>query len=295
VGAKAEAAGALIHPAEIHICLLTDHSHGKYRQDYTPSVIDSYMLSKTHLALVILLAIPLSSAVARPWKSTDGKRAIQGEFLKRDTSGITIRDADQKEIAIPFALLHQDDRAWLEANHPLAKNKAPESDPVFDELNFGDKRDEVAEKLKSSKIVELTVEETFLGRTGLNGVFRSREKIGGLDASLFFDWDDEGGLKEITLQTTAVSAAKFNEQLKPCWKEFINLLTSLHGKPVNASESLTLSAIPDGSMAATHTWKLPKTGTALLGAAREGDQYQIAIRFTQKNIDPAGIPDPASF
>jgi len=252
------------------------------------------MFSKIHLVLVMLLAIPLSSAAARPWKSADGRRAVEGEFLKRDASGITIRRADQKEIAISFAQLHQDDRAWIEANHPMAKPKAPATDPVFDELKFGDKRDEVSDKLKASKIVELTVGEAFLGRTGLNGVFRTREKIGGLDAMLFFDWDDDGGLKEITLQTTAVSAAKFNEQLKPCWKEFIKLLTSLHGKPVNANDSLMLSAIPDGGMAATHMWKLPKTGAALLGAAREGDQYQIAIRFTQKKFDPVEIPDPAS-
>lgn len=252
------------------------------------------MLSKIHLALTILLAIPLSSVAARPWKSADGQRTVQGEFLKRDASGITIRRADQKEIAIPFTQLHHDDRAWIEANHPLAKTKTPATDPVFDQLRFGDKRDEVTGKLKASKIVELTVEETFLGRTGLNGVFRTREKIGGLDASLFFDWDDDGGLKEITLQTTAVSAAKFNEQLKPCWKEFIKLLTSLHGKPVNASDSLVLTAIPDGGMAATHMWKLPKAGSALLGAAREGDQYQIAIRFTQKKFDPLELPDPSA-
>jgi hypothetical protein len=251
------------------------------------------MFSRILITIIFVSAMPLF-AETRAWRSADGGKAIQGEFVKRGISSVTIRRADQKEIAIPFAQLHPDDRAWIDANHPLTKTKAPAADPVFDELKFGDKRDEVTGKLKASKIVELTVEETFLGRTGLNGVFRTREKIGGLDAMLFFDWDDDGGLKEITLQTTAVSAAKFNEQLKPCWKEFIKLLTSLHGQPVNASDSLMLSAIPDGGMAATHMWKLQQTGVALLGAAREGDQYQIAIRFTQKQINPIEIPEAAS-
>ncbi len=250
------------------------------------------MPSRILISCFILFSLPLQAA-PRAWKSANGQRSIMGEFIKRDASSVTIRRTDQKEVTISFNQLHPEERAWTDANHPLINANAA-ADPVFDELKFGDTRDEVAEKLKASKMIQLTVDETFIGRTGLNGIFRTREKIGGLDATLFFDWDDGGGLKEITLQSTAVPAAKFNEQIKPCWKEFIKLLTNLHGKPINASDTLALSSIPDGGMAATHVWKLKKKGSALLGAAREGDQYQIAIRFTQKNHDPMMIPDTAS-
>ena len=249
------------------------------------------MLFRNLVIFLTLASAPLQ-AIPREWKSANGARSIMGEFVKRDASSVTIRRADQKEVTIPFQQLHPEERAWTDANHPLVKPNAS-TDPVFDNLMFGDTREEVAAKLKASKFVELTVAETFIGRTGLNGIFRTREKIGGLDAMLYFDWDDAGRLKEITVQTTAVPASKLNELLKPCWKEFTKLLTNLHGQPINASDSLVLSSIPNGGLVGTHVWKLKKTGSALLGAARDGNQYQIVIRFTLKNYDPVMIPAPS--
>ncbi len=251
------------------------------------------MISKITIILIIAATLPLQAA-PRPWRSPDGQRAVQGEFLKRDVSSVTIRRADQQEVIIPFEQLHQDDRAWIDANHPFAKVEVSAENHVFDELCFGDSRAEVLAKLKASQIVEMTVQEIHIGRTGLNDVFRTRKKIGGLDASLFFDWTDEGGLKEISLQTPTVPSGKFNEQLQPCWKEFIKLLTSLHGQPVSAAAGLQLSSIPDGTMLPTHMWKMQKTGSALLGAAREGDQCQLVVRFTRENIQPVEITIPAS-
>lgn len=250
------------------------------------------MTSRILIASLILISPPLHAA-PRAWKSADGQRAIQGEFLKRDASSVTIRRSDRKEVTITFDKLHQEDHAWLDEHHPLPKPAAPPASPVFDELRFGDKRAEVTEKLKASKMVELTIQETFLGRTGLNGVFRTRNKIGGLEVSLFFDWTDEGGLREITLQTPAAPAGKFNQQFQPCWEECIKLLTSLHGQPVIATTGLDLTAIPNGGMLSTHMWKLQETGTALLGASREGDDYHVAIRFTEKKIEPVRILTPS--
>ena len=250
------------------------------------------MVSRIFIACFLISS--LLHAAPRDWKSADGQRSVQGEFLKRDVSSVTIRRADKKEVTISFEQLHQENIAWLDEHHPLPKPAPPPASPVFDELRFGDKRSEVTEKLKASKLVELNIPDTLLGRTGLNGVFRTRQKIGGLDASLFFDWNDDGGLKEITLQTTAAPAAKFNEQFQPCWEECIKLLTSLHGQPISATTGLELSAIPDGGMLSTHLWKLQETGTAMLGAARDGDQYRVAIRFTRKDIEPVRIPDSAS-
>jgi hypothetical protein len=242
----------------------------------------------------LLLSTPLLHAAPRAWKSADGQRSVQGEFLKRDDSSVTIRRADKKEVTIPFDKLHPDDRAWINANHPLPGQEIPPPSAVFDKLQFGDKRPEVIEKLKSSAIVELTIQETFLARTGLNGVFRTRRKIGGLDASLHFDWTEDGDLQEIILQTPSAPAGKFNQQFQPCWEECIKLLTSLHGQPVSATTGLDLTAIPDGGMLSTHMWKLPETGTALLGASREGDQYHVAIRFTRQHVEPVKIPEPKS-
>jgi hypothetical protein len=278
VGAKAETAGPLTVAANSTPL-------------YEPS-LSIHMTSRILIASLILISPPLHAA-PRAWKSTDGQHSIQGEFLKRDASSVTILRAKKKEVTISFDKLHQDDLAWLDEHHPLPKPAPPPAIPVFDELRFGDKRSEVTEKLMASKMVELTIQETFLGRTGLNGVFRTRNQIGGLEVSLFFDWTEEGGLREITLQTPAAPAGKFNQQFKPCWEECIKLLTSLHGQPVSATEGLDLSAIPDGGMLPTHMWKMQEAGTALLGASREGDQYHVAIRFTEKQIEPIRILAPS--
>ncbi len=53
---------------------------------------------------------------------------------------------------------------------------------------------------------------------------------------------------------------------------------------------LVLSRIEDGSMSATHLWKLEERGTAMLGAAHMDGSFQIAIRYTTEDIKPVIIP-----
>lgn len=241
------------------------------------------------LALIFLLIAPSLIAAPRPWRSADGKRSVQGEFLSRDTDSVTIRRRDRTEIAIPLAQLHAGDRAWLDSSHPLPVVIPPPS-PVFDRLTFTDDRGQVLEKLKTSPLVELTVAETFLARTGLNGVFRTREKIGGLDGSLYFDWTESNELSEITLQTEAFPATDLDDKLVPCWRECVALLTTLHGQPIHENPELDLAPIRDGAISGTHVWKLEDRGSALVGASRHGETYQVIVRFTRDEIAPVPLP-----
>jgi hypothetical protein len=196
-----------------------------------------------------------------------------------------------REVTIPLEKIHRDDRAWLEDRHPLAVPEPPPATQfVFDKLEFGDSRAQVTEKLKASKLVKATLPETLFARTGLNGIFQTQHKVGGLEASLYFDWCENGGLKEVTLQTTPLSGNDLEARLTPSWKELIELLSMLHGRPINAHDRLDITSIPDASMTATHLWKLEPRGTAMLGAARAGNNYQIAVRFTTENIKPVVIP-----
>lgn len=245
-----------------------------------------------HIPALLLLIALTSQALADPrgWKSADGNRSIQGEFVDRDETGVNIRRSDGKYVNIPFDKLHPDDRAWLGANHPLPDSEAPPENAVFDQLAFGDNREQVLAKLKASKFVEMTTDETFIGRSGLNGVFRTRQKIGGQHAMLYFDWTRDNQLTEITLQTDPLPASELPTHLVPCWKDFIALLTTLHGQPIVADKQLHLSSIPDGSFLPTHLWNLEKTGSAQLGAARDGDKYQIVVRFTKEHIKPVALP-----
>jgi hypothetical protein len=247
------------------------------------------------LIIAIFVACTLHVAAApRVWKNADGSRSIRGEFISHDASGVTIlRIPDRKQVTIPLDKLHPDDRAWLNANHPLPGTEPPPPSAVFDRLVFGDKRSDVLQKLTISRFVEPTVAETFFGRTGLNGVFRTREKIGGLNAMLYFDWDENGGLRELTLHTPPLPASDLKDRLIPCWQDFIGLITSLHGKPVNANPKLDLSPLQDGDILGTHLWKLENNASVLLGAARENQSYQVTVRFTTEDIKPIIIPATA--
>ena len=242
------------------------------------------------LSLIFLTAsVSLSSAESRPWKNVDGSRSIQGEFVKRDATRVTVRDANHKEITIELVKLHPDELKWLDLN---ATDGLPVSDPaaVFDSLKFGDDREVVLSKLKASEIVEMTTDETFIGRSGLNGVFRTRQKIGTLSALLYFDWTVAGKLKEITLQSESVAAGDYDPQIRPSWQEFVNLLSTLYGKPVQSGPLPSIANIADGSFSPSHLWKLEAGGNALLGTSREGAKFQVVVRFTMQKIQPVEIP-----
>lgn len=262
------------------------------------------MTPQSVIALLLASTICLHAA-PRLWKTSNG--SVSGEFVNRDATTVTIRFGDGKEVISPLANLHPTDLTWVNAMHPLAapdkgkpdKGKpdqnvpdksVPDKSAVFDRLLFGDTREQVLAKLKASKFVELTVGETFLGRTGLNGVFRLRKKIGELDASLYFDWTDAGVLKELTLQTDALPSSDYQTKLEPCWKDFIVLLSTLYGTPLHQGSMPNIATLTDGSFSPSHLWTLEGGGSALLGTARDGDNYQLVVRFKQQKTRLLGMP-----
>jgi hypothetical protein len=248
------------------------------------------------IALILsLLALTLPiSAAPRDWKSADGTRSIQGEFLKRDVRHVTIRRTDGRVFTLEVAKLHPDDLQWLNQSHPIAAGKpaepVPDETAVFDTLHFGDDRKTVEKKLKASKAVELSMDETFLGRFGLNGTFRTRQKIGGLHCLLYFDWSDGGLMREVSLQTEPLTASSYSGRIQDSWKELIELLTNLNGKPLQDAEFPKQTDLADGLFLASHLWRLEGGGSALLGTSCEGNQYMVVVRFTQDVIEPIRVP-----
>ncbi len=244
--------------------------------------------------LLLLLALTsLVPAAPRPWKDPDGSRSIQGEFVTRTADQVTIRRTDGKVFTLALEKLHPDDRKWLDANHPqtaaTAANKPP-ANAVFDCLCFGDTRQQVTAKLKESKFVELTADETYLGRLGLNGVFRTRKDVGGLPCMLYFDWTNEGHLKELSLQTHPLAESAYGSRIKNCWTELAKLLTSLYGKPLQAAAYPDAAQLSEGAFLASHLWRWEGGGSILLGTAREADGYTTVVRFTQKEMAPVPLP-----
>ncbi|MES2922684.1 MAG: hypothetical protein V4819_14115 [Verrucomicrobiota bacterium] len=255
------------------------------------------MLSKIALTLIFAIAsAPALIAETRPWKSADGVRTVKGEFIKRDATSVTIRSEAGKELTIDFSKLHPDEKKWVD-NHltggpTSAPAPAPPPDPAafFDNLTFNDTRETTLAKLKASKIVEMTTDETFIGRSGINGIFRTRQKIGSLSGFLYFDWTEGGKLKELTLQTETLPATAYKSEIEPSWKGFVELLTTLYGKPVQKGPLPQPETIVAGSFCPSHLWTLERGGSALLGAARDANKYQLVVRFTQAKVGVVEIP-----
>ncbi|MFZ9938585.1 MAG: hypothetical protein ACO3JG_16230 [Luteolibacter sp.] len=245
------------------------------------------------LAVQFLVSAALLSAESRQWRNAEGTKSIDARFLKRDETSVTLLRADRREVSIPLEKIHRDDRAWLERHHPLTADvPAPPAAMVLELLEFGDQRGQVVEKLKASGLVKMTLPETMFARTGLNGVFQTLRKTGGMDTSLYFDWCGDGGLNEITLRTASITGDGMEARMDACWKDFIDQLTARHGPPLQANGNLDIASLQDHSMSATHLWKIGNRGTAMLGAAREGNDYQIAVRFTTEDVKPVFVPAP---
>lgn len=238
--------------------------------------------------------LPISAGESRTWTNPDGTKQFVAEFISRENKSITLLRSDRKRLTVDMGLLHEDDRRWLDANHPpTGAEKAgdvPAASAVFDTLEFGDDRNTVTEKLKSSKMVEANLDSTFLGRTGLNGIYCTVHKIGGLHCYLFFDWEKGGGLKEITLQTENKQAGEYDSVLKPCWEELVDLISPIHGKPLQTTKFPAISSLGDGAMLASHLWRIEHGGTVLLGTSRQGNGYQVVVRFTRERIEVKRVP-----
>lgn len=244
------------------------------------------------LTTCLLIALSLTAADARQWKNTDGTQTMEGEFVSRDASQVTLKRPDGKVFTITLTKLHLDDIAWLNKNHPNSGGKeaaAPNASAAFDTLVFGDTREEVEKKLLASRFVELTVEESHIGRFGLNGIFKTRKQIGGKSYMLYFDWTDDNKLKEITLQTEGMPRDAYSGAMQASWKELVEVLSSLYGKPTVDGPYPGISSVGDGSFVPSHSWKL-SPGVALLGTARDGATYQVVVRFKKDAVAVVEIP-----
>lgn len=245
------------------------------------------------LTLALLTAGSPLFADSRNWKNADGSQTFSGEYVSKDDKNVTIRRADGKVFTLELMRLSDADRTWI-SNQSSGEKQASENTPdpkaVFDTLCFGDTKEEVTKKLKESKMVEAGLDETLQGRVGLNGTYRTRKKIGGLQCSLFFDWTGGGTLKEISLQTDSVPQDVYVNRLKATWEELAQLLTTLHGKPKQQGPLPRVAELTDGALIPSHLWELKNGGSALLGTSKEGATCMVVVRFTNKKIAPVELP-----
>lgn len=247
---------------------------------------------KRVICLLTLLLLPLAASEFRPWRNTEGDKSIEGRFIKRDEFNLTILRRDRRELTLPLSKIHADDIRWLNQKHPVPPPLPPKPVGVIDNLFFGDTRSEVTAKLKKSSMFETSVPDALFARTGLNGIFRTKKTIGGYQCQLTFNWHEEGGLKEITLETPHEDISAWDAKLKPCFAEMVQLISALHGKPLIANEKVDLTKLQNESMNANYLWRLEPSGSVLLGPAKQDDKLLVAVRFTEETHRPQETATP---
>ncbi|MFD2256566.1 hypothetical protein ACFSSA_07755 [Luteolibacter algae] len=241
------------------------------------------------------LVMTLNAGVTRTWSNTDGTKSFSAEFISRQNNTVTLkREGSSEPLTFDISKLNAEDQRWLNLNYPLGENgkgeAMPDASAVFDTLKFGDTRETVTNKLMASKMVDSKVQGIFVGRTGLNGIYHTRQKVGGLYCFLFFDWTTDGELTEITLQTETKSDAEYDTVLQPCWEEMAELIGQIHGKPHQHMNIPGADLLTEGSMLASHLWPLEQGGTVMLGTSKINNGYQVVVRFTKEVINAKVIP-----
>ena len=155
---------------------------------------------------------------------------------------------------------------------------------MYGSLEFGDSRETVTRKLKSSSLVEATVADTFLGRTGLNGIFKCKAKLAGLTYHLYFGWDEKGGLNEITLRSNGLPEADYGKGLRRAWVEAETLLSQVYKAPIQKSGYPNKSAFKEHPILVSHVWHRGGNNSILMGPGMEKQNCYLAIRFVKKRI-----------
>ncbi|MDA0766116.1 MAG: hypothetical protein O3A92_04760, partial [Verrucomicrobia bacterium] len=235
------------------------------------------------LLLILLTALP-SLATVRTWRNVDGSQSFDAEFLSTDGVRVTLkRSADNRILTFTSEKLHPDDQAWLKANSQPTPDAPEEEAPAgaaFDTLEFGDDRKTVEAKLKNSSLLSTVVDESLFGRTGLNGVYKTKATIGGLHCFLYFDWTKGGSLREVTLQTQSIEMAQYNSRLQSNWSELIQLLGKLHGNAIQEAPYPAHNELQDGLLLGSHLWYTEDGHSVILCTGQERDKYLVAVRIT---------------
>lgn len=248
------------------------------------------------LLLLVLASSMAAPAAMRAWRNLEGTRSFQAEYLSSDGARVTLKRRDGRIITLSIRKLHTEDQDWVRSNvapKDLAADAPPPKGAAFDQLEFGDDRKTVEKKLKVSSLVTSAGDGIFLGRTGLNGIYKTKATIGGLHCFLFFDWHKSGGLREVTLQTQPVSKGQYITSLRGNWTELIDLLGKLHGRPVQAAGFPGVDELQDGAILGSHLWYTEEGHSVILGTGQEGSGYNVVVRITSERIRPVPLGVPA--
>lgn len=244
------------------------------------------------LIIALLTLLPcLSEAAPRLWKNSNATRSFSGELVKREADKITIKMTQGgRNVVIKPEQLHASDMEWLKKNHPFEHEKPEVTTPevaagcFYDTLSFGDDRATVIKKLKASPRFNSELDETFFARTGLNGTFRTTQgnEFFGMESALYYGWNENKGLKFLSLYGHETAGAKVEASLIPAFQTMTANISKYFGKAKSSSPKPKYAGLTDGEITFTHVWPIKTGGSLLLGVGKQEDKHVIVARFTNE-------------
>lgn len=128
---------------------------------------------------------------------------------------------------------------------------------LYGNLETGMDKDQVLQSLKKCPLVEGPPSEAFLARTGLNGVFKTKQTFGGQNFSLNFNYDASGGLRDVVFYArNKFRAAHYDTKLKSSYKAMLVSLTAKFGEPMNMPEWIAQDSLTEGHILYMHMWRI---------------------------------------
>ena len=155
---------------------------------------------------------------------------------------------------------------------------------VYGNLEFGDSRDTVTKKMSSSQLVEQTIDSTFFGRTGLNGVFKCKAKLAGLTYHLYFGWNENGGLNEITLRSSVLNMDQYGHGLRKAWSEAETLFSKVYKAPSQKTAYPPQAAFKKHNILISHVWHRPGKQSIFMGLGADKGKCFLTIRYVNQHI-----------
>ena len=233
--------------------------------------------------LLTLLLLHSAQAESRKWTDASGTPSFYGELIEYKNGMVTISKGEGQEYNIAIENLHASDQKWLRAKVEEERLQKIKNQPAFDELRFGDNRGQVQSKIRTSQIIEGKSDlGMFDGLGTLNGIYQTKNKIGGLKFSLNFVFQDKL-LRLIELESDTVTPAEYTKTLNNSWSELSTLLSQMYGTPGNAAPYPDLARLSSGRTAYTHRWSCPNGAEVIMGPRflNNDNQYQLMVQIRE--------------
>ena len=158
---------------------------------------------------------------------------------------------------------------------------------LYGDLQAGDNKATVKEKLNSSALVRPKANDNIFGNIGLDDSYQCKHKLAGLDFTLYFKWSGSGELLSVSLRSQQLSDEKaYQVELQTAWNDAVKLLSNSYGTAESALAYPGVELLSEGKIVISHIWRQKedpkKPGKTMLGVGKQNDQYFLIIRFSDK-------------